>query len=773
MVNLCQHVNNYTRERVGQQPSTLDLVFTNEVTMVNDIEIRNPLGKSDHAVLLFDYICYATSSSTKESYLCTKGDYKAMRAEIQSYKWETLQHSRDINKMWDEFESVLIQLTDKYVPKWRPKTARNERSLPWFNSDIRQAIQFKHHEWNRYQKNRTEGNWDSYVRARRRTTRLVRQAKKLHERKIVKSIKKNSKGFWKLVRQKTKVNTGITDLVVDGKAVTSDIEKAEALNNHFSSVFTIENLGNVPQVITRVDTVQEELSITEAKLIEILSRLKVDKSPGPDKIHNRVLYEIRYEIVGVLTYMLDFSLNTGQVPKRWKEAEVIPIFKKGARSDPNNYRPVSLTATCCKIMETVIRDSLLSYLENNNLISDNQHGFRPNRSCVTQLLEVIHDWSQALDKASCVDVIYLDYSKAFDSVPHERLLAKLGSYGIDLKVQRWIRNFLLDRTQRVVVNGIQSQAAQVTSGVPQGSVLGPILFLMFINDISDGVRNTLKLFADDSKIYKTIKSHQDALELENDLDCLMSWSDRWQLSFNVKKCKVLHMGLTNMQHKYTMRYGNDKVALSEVESEKDLGIMFDSEMKFQAHINDVCNRGYQRIAVIRRTFTYMDKDMFLLLYKSLIRPVLEYGNTVWSVYFKKEGEKLEKVQRRATKMVQAIKHFPYPDRLKYLDLPTLVYRRRRADLLQVFRYFSGLDQYKGENIFILDRSKITRGHSLRLMKQRANTTVRQKSLSFRVVNDWNSLPEAVVTAVSVNSFKRQLEILWQDADFKFDPSGYY
>ena len=228
-----------------------------------------------------------------------------------------------------------------------------------------------------------------------------------------------------------------------------------------------------------------------------------------------------------------------------------------------------------------------------------------------------------------------------------------------------------------------------------------------------------------------------------------------------------------MQHKYTMRYGNDKVALSEVESEKDLGIMFDSEMKFQAHINDVCNRGYQRIAVIRRTFTYMDKDMFLLLYKSLIRPVLEYGNTVWSVYFKKEGEKLEKVQRRATKMVQAIKHFPYPDRLKYLDLPTLVYRRRRADLLQVFRYFSGLDHYKGENIFILDRSKIMRGHSLRLMKQRANTTVRQKSLSFRVVNDWNSLPEAVVTAVSVNSFKRQLEILWQDADFKFDPSGYY
>ena len=210
----------------------------------------------------------------------------------------------------------------------------------------------------------------------------------------------------------------------------------------------------------------------------------------------------------------------------------------------------------------------------------------------------------------CVDVIYLDYSKAFDSVPHERLMAKLGSYGIDLKVQRWIRNFLLDRMQSLV-NGIQSQAAQVTSGVPQGSILGLILFLMFINDISDGDRNTLKLFADDSKICKKTKSHQDALELQNDLDCLMSWSDRWQLGFDVNKCKGLHMGLTNMQHKYTMRYGNDKVALSEVESEKDLGIMFDSEMKFQAHIND-------RIAVIRRTFTYMDKDMFLLLYKSII-----------------------------------------------------------------------------------------------------------------------------------------------------------
>ena len=274
----------------------------------------------------------------------------------------------------------------------------------------------------------------------------------------------------------------------------------------------------------------------------------------------------------ILTALFKKSFESGKLLEAWKHAEVVPLFKKGSKKDPNNCRPVILTSTCCKIMEKLIRDQISDYMEQYQLLlSPSQHGFRSVRSCCTQLLESVHEISDALDNKTPVDIVYLDYKKAFDSVPYERLLVKLGSIGIGGNLLNWIRSFLTDRKQVVVVNGSKSAEEDVTSGIPQGSVLGPLLFLIYINDLPEEVSTNAKLCYD-SKLSNIIASQNDPAELQEDLTSLSHWSSKWQLPFNTDKRKVMHMGPDNLKHEYYMEENGNKSKISEVESEKDLGV---------------------------------------------------------------------------------------------------------------------------------------------------------------------------------------------------------
>ena len=231
---------------------------------------------------------------------------------------------------------------------------------------------------------------------------------------------------------------------------------------------------------------------------------------------------------------------------------VKPLFKKGSKKKVGNYRPVSLTSICCKLLEKIIRDDIVKYLEENGFLVDNQHGFRGGRSCLTQLLEIMEIWTGWLDRGLAWDTIYLDFSKAFDSVPHERLLLKIKQMGIKGQLLKWISNFLHNRYQRVVVGEEKSDWSHVKSGIPQGSVLGPILFIIFINDLPDCVKSLLKIFADDTKIFKIISSIQDKDELQRDLNHLAIWSKKWQLPFNAPKSKGIHYGKDNPNYKYIL-----------------------------------------------------------------------------------------------------------------------------------------------------------------------------------------------------------------------------
>ena len=327
-------------------------------------------------------------------------------------------------------------------------------------------------------------------------------------------------------------------------------------------------------------------------------------------------------------------------------------------------------------------------METNKLVFESQHGFRNKKSCLTNLLEFTKYVSDWVDEGKPVDVVYLDFQKAFDKVPHERLMVKLESLGIRGKVLNWIREWLKDRSQRVVVNGAESDWARVTSGVPQGSVLGPILFIIFINDLEAGIKSKFVKFADDAKLAQAVHNVEGRDSLREDLRILYKWSEKWQMNFNLEKCKIMHVwNKKNLFDKYSL---GGKI-LMEVDEESDLGVIFTNTFSVGKQCAKVAKRANQILGLIYRTFECKSHKIVSQLYKSLVRPHLDYCSPVWRPHLQKDINLLERVQRRVTRMVEGYRELDYFSRLKGLKLTTLETRRLRADMLDVFKIVKGFE----------------------------------------------------------------------------------
>jgi ribonuclease P/MRP protein subunit RPP40 len=534
--------------------------------------------------------------------------------------------------------------------------------------------------------------------------------------------------------------------------------KAEILNEFFSSVFTKEDDKDIPVPDSLLDwTCQgnklEDIVVNPEVIESRLGNLKADKAAGDDDMSPRILKAVSKEIAVPVAMIFRKSLDAGCVPLDWKTANVAPLFKKGSKLQADNYRPISLTSQICKVVESVLRDELVLHLDRHNLIQNTQHGFRKGYSCATNLLVFLESVTASIDNKQNVDAIYLDLAKAFDKVPHQRLLQKLEAHGIGGPLHDWIRTWLSDRRQRVCLDGSCSNWRQVWSGVPQGSVLGPVLFLIFINDLDIRISSNVLKFADDTKVYCAVDTPADGMKLQDDLDTISDWAEKWRMKFNVAKCKVMHYGRSNIGYKYSM-CGQPMEAVS---AETDLGIHFTTDLKAAAQCKESYCKANRMLGLVSRTIRYRNPAVLLNLYKSIVRPHLEYCSVAWSPHYSKDKILLERVQHRFTRLFPNLRSLPYEDRLQQLGLWSLEERRNRADLIEIFKLVKGFTATSWSVFFQRTQSSVTRGHNWKLMKKQSQSDVRLHFFSQRVVNRWNNLVQEDVDSPSVNSFKSRLE----------------
>ena len=570
------------------------------------------------------------------------------------------------------------------------------------------------------------------------------------------NLRNGNKKFWTYIKSLRKDNHSIPPLNLNDTEISDSFHKANAFNDYFKSVFTIENLQSFPTKGPSPHPDIDDITISSSGILKLLNNLNVNKATGPDRICARVLRETSSTIAPILTIIFQCSLDTGIIPDDWKTANIVPIHKKNDRSKPANYRPISLTCITSKLFEHIIASHIMQHLEINGILYDLQHGFRQNRSCETQLISFIHELMFNHDRDIQTDVVLTDFAKAFDKVPHKRLLYKLHWYGIRGSVHHWIQSFLSNRTQRVVIDSILSSPLPVTSGVPQGTVLGPLLFLVYINDLPDYIKHsTIRLFADDCILYRSIKCEHDALLLQEDINSFYIWTRTWQMELNTDKCCSMNVTL-NQLHKISHSYYIHNAKLSVVNQCKYLGIIIQSDLKWNSHVNYVTAKANQTLAMLKRNIKLAPQKIKEKAYKSLIRPQLEFASSVWAPWQQFLINKIEQTQCRAARYVTS-DYDPLSSvslHISNLKWDTLEDRRNKSRLCIFYKMTHNQVAIPYHSyIQPSNYPHLRYSNTMKFLSMSCSKNSYKQSFFPNTIPQWNNLPTEVVASQSLITFK--------------------
>ena len=573
------------------------------------------------------------------------------------------------------------------------------------------------------------------------------------------------KQFWKTVKSLKKASSQIPTLKTDSIIASSNTAKASLLNDVFSQNF---NTSTPP--LTDIDyhrfmadpssPYPEEIFCTEEDVFNLLLALDTSKASGSDGISGRMLKGTSHSIAPVLTNLFNLSIKTGKIPQKWKISSIVPIPKSQTNTDdPCNYRPISLLPVVSKLLERHMYSLVFAHLADIDLISDAQWGFTPGKSTITSLLSTFNDILQLLEHGADVALTFFDLRKAFDSVPHLPLLQKLKDIGLEQHILQWLTSYLSDRQQHVVVDGATSNASSVLSGVPQGSVLGPLLFLVYINcvslvPLSEGSK--ISMYADNILLSKPINHPDNYDDLQRDIDAIQECICKCHLTLNPSKCKYLIASRRRQPHLPRTRLFIGRDVLELVDSYRYLGVLVTSKLSWADHINHICSKARKLVGMLYRQFyTWADTSTLLRIYLTCIRPHLEYACQLWDPYTDKGTQALESVQKFACKVCLKRWDVDYESMLQQLELTSLSQRRTFLKLTTMYNIINGT-LYFPTGYFVQNYFPYSSSHgTLNYIRPFARTNYLYSSFVPSVISLWNNLPDSVKTS-SISVFKAHI-----------------
>ncbi|KAI8514688.1 hypothetical protein Bbelb_072790 [Branchiostoma belcheri] len=749
--------------------NTLDLVLTNCPSLIPRVEVIP--GISDHNIVYFEFKTKpdALQNAKRTIFLYGRANWDSMKEDMIALQ-QDFRDLKDIptEKLWQMFKSALKDSMARHIPTKKP---RRKESLPWMTPDILRLIRKRNRLYRKMKKSGCQITQKEVKNLNREIRKLMRRSYWRYTESLFsptsseEGSRPSQKRFWTYMKHQRSTTTGVPALKSNGKLITDPKQKAELLNKQFYTAFSEGAIYSAAEFRERCSLPDsrddfppmEDIKISTFGIEKLLTSLNPTKAAGPDGITPRVLKELAKELAPILTKIFQSSLCAGQVPQDWKEALVTPVFKKGEHYKASNYRPISLTSVPAKVLEHILVSAIMCHLESNNILSTQQHGFRKHRSCETQLLEFTEEVSSAMERGVATDVIIMDFQKAFDRVNHSLLVHKLDHYGIRGRTNRWIANFLSARKQAVVVNGAQSSYVNVRSGVPQGTVLGPCLFITYINDLPQRISSTSRLFADDTAVYRLITCSRDSAKLQEDLNKLEDWEREWDMAFHPDKCHQLPLTRARNPQTANTSYTLHNHTLERVPAAKYLGVTLQTDLSWGKHIDNTSSKANRMLCLLRRNLRVRSRKTKELAYKALVRPILEYASSVWDPHSNQNINKLEKVQRRAARFVlhRYRNTSSVSAMLEQLQWPTLQNRRRNNRLTMLYKITQGLACVSCEALKLLpgNSTRRRRGHSQQYQQLPCRTNYRQYSFLPRTIRDWNSLPEELppVAPPAVNS----------------------
>lgn len=721
----------------------LDLLLCSDKQKVLNICPAPPFSTSDHESFTFELYFNPTYEQELVSRDFMKSNFSAIETHLSTVCWPLIfSNCCNIQQFYEAFLNVMHTLIELHVPN---KTIN--KFTPKFPKNILNLLSKKRKIWRKYKQN------SNFKTAYKNVAKQCKQIISDHySNQELKLLDKNSslKSFYSFVNKRLNMNKTIPDILSDNVIASEDLVKANAFNKFFSSTFTVDN--NIPIIVPPdpCSVNMPKVKFTDDLIVEAIKKLKPSLAVGPDGLCAYFIKKLCHHLVTPLRSIFEVSYNTGQLPSLWSESIVIPLYKKGNQHSVENFRPISLTCTSCKLLESIFNKFIINHLHTNKILKNNQFGFMKNKSCLTQLLTCKNIYSKSLDEKNSLDIIFLDYAKAFDSVVHSKLLSKLFFSGIKNTNLEWIKKFLLNRTQRVKVGSQLSGKQPVLSGVPQGSVLGPTLFLLFINDIVNIVENSqIMLFADDCKIFNTSVNFEN---LQKDIDKIVIWSKQNQLTISFPKCSVLYLGHSNPKHVYNIEH--DAIADAGA-TFKDLGVFISSNLSSANHCSYVFSKASKVAALITRSFISQNRQLMCRAFKSYVRPILEYCSQVWNPYTLTDIKKVESVQRRFTKKLFP-KNVSYEKRLEILNLESLQYRRVLNDIFLTHKIIYG-NLLPIEDFYVFNTKNLTRLSAKEIFYiEKFRLDSRKYDFAVRTAKMWNHLPQNIREIQSFGRFKTVL-----------------